>query len=755
MGAVSYSSIIVTIFSYVQRLGVTSNLPGIKIPESIQNVLIVCVNFFNTIEAAFPDVPDFDFRSQLVLLAVGVPVLLDIIFVWFISPFYDVVLHVLDLLGVGCFFYCIVTGIIIGFDSVTITWSVVSLIYIISRIVLIIYNRNKSTDELFDLVKNICTFFMSYIIPQSEKQISFRELKAKIAKFSKLIEIVPEKTVYWKSLILLIFSLILIIGGFACLGLFFDPGQIPDIVRLILPIFLFPLGFIFWINFMLKMFSWGRKFIVLLKQFIKRWGLRILMLVLDILYTPIIQCLVYHMTPSYQGCQEGFYLFYKRTGEDLFDPFINKTVECLPCARQLTGVCVEMCSGEKQLRMKSSPALVFTEDVFQIMGGVIIYTFVIVMIGIPLIWYFLVKRNSGFVKHINVYGSTSQVKWMALTNRMHTTGIFIFEDFKMERCYWCVFLLIMKLIQMLIEVMSEVVYEPLVILLPIYYLFSVVITSYFRPYIHLFNNLFEIILEVVNFIFSIVAVASYYGFEIPDSWTIPLSVLLLGLPIVSLFFLLCFDDDKGTKNDEADPTFYHKKKKNDKKKDKVDIPEVIQNLHNNDMEELLLNNHNASESYVHNPPSGGFVYGKADPTTPNISETGNNISSRTTTVNPGEGEVLESPHWEYADCDEEHCIIEEGLLDTIYEAMEREKDKEKIAPEEQTQALIAFEVRRSRIAKLMTKMYKTLDVVLDGSTIELLTRLLDTVVLFGAAATGWYLGALLAHQQEAVDIICG
>lgn len=742
MGAVSYSQVIVTLFTYVQRLGIAANFPGVKIPKQLQKLLVVMVNFYNTIEASVPDVPDFDFRSQLVLLSVGIPLLLDIIFIWFIFPFYDVIMHIIDVIGLACFTYFLTTGIVVGFDSVTTTWTVVSAIYIISRIVLMFYNKSKTNEQLFDLVRSICSFFMSHVMPQSEKSITFKELNIQIRKFSKLIDIVPEKGVYWKAAIWLFFGLAFIIGGYVCLGLFFDPGKLPEIVRIVLPIFLLPLGFVCWIAFMLKMFPCGRKVIVKIKQFIRRWGLRFLMLALDVLYIPIIQCLVYHMTPKPQGCDPDYYFYYKHQGTDFLDPFINKTVECLPCARHVTGVCVDMCKGTYQLRMKSSPALLFVDDVLGIMAGVVIYTLVIIMFGIPIMWYLLVRRNTGFVRNINVYGATSEDKWEAITNRLHTTGIFIFQDFKFTHCYWCVFLIVMKLVAMLIEVISEILWLPFIVAQPFYYLFSFVVTWYFAPYLHKFNNILETLLEGVNLVFSIIVVISYFRYEIPEVMSLPFTILLLGLPIVSCFFIVCFDDVKGTKEDEDDPTIIRKV--------------VTQNIsrknsslainHRDDMEQLLLPDDQEQ-------PPAPTDQKETDEIHLEVNEEKEQKSEEEKKNDDGENNNEDDGPWEVADCDDQHCILEDGMLDTMDEAIEREKDS-LVSPEERV-PMVAFEVRKTKCAKLMTKMYETLDVVLDGSTIELLTKILETTVLFGAAATGWYLGALFAHHEKDVDIICG
>ena len=55
----------------------------------------------------------------------------------------------------------------------------------------------------------------------------------------------------------------------------------------------------------------------------------------------------------------------------------------------------------------------------------------------------------------------------------------------------------------------------------------------------------------------------------------------------------------------------------------------------------------------------------------------------------------------------------------------------------------------------MTKMYKTLDVVLDGSTIDKLTTVLNNAVIIGVIAVGWYLGTLMTSYEFSSNFTCG
>ncbi|OHT13574.1 hypothetical protein TRFO_03331 [Tritrichomonas foetus] len=221
-----------------------------------------------------------------------------------------------------------------------------------------------------------------------------------IFKFSKIIEILPPRANLLNSYSFLLVSLCCFFLSFWCLDAFPIPYDFPEIVSLLLPIIGIPLGFVFFVIYVLRLFHCGRYFLMLVKQFIRRWGLRGLMMILDILYIPILTVLINLITPVHIGCPQGQYLYYQVVNKDIiYYPFVNHTTSCLPCAESefRSNFCDRKCSGMSELRMKLAPDLLFVDDILKMTCGLIIYTLGIVMIGLPLLWYYIIRRNHQYI----------------------------------------------------------------------------------------------------------------------------------------------------------------------------------------------------------------------------------------------------------------------------------------------------------------------------------------------------------------------
>ena len=88
---VGISSAISSIFTYFQSLGSTISINPDNMPPTLKNVAYFFSNLLNTLRDFFPIIPSFDCRFQLALLSIGIPIFLDIIFVWILSPLLDIV----------------------------------------------------------------------------------------------------------------------------------------------------------------------------------------------------------------------------------------------------------------------------------------------------------------------------------------------------------------------------------------------------------------------------------------------------------------------------------------------------------------------------------------------------------------------------------------------------------------------------------------------------------------------------------------
>ena len=110
------------------------------------------------------------------------------------------------------------------------------------------------------------------------------------------------------------------------------------------------------------------------------------------------------------------------------------------------------------------------------------------------------------------------------------------------------------------------------------------------------------------------------------------------------------------------------------------------------------------------------------------------------------------------DDDENLCLIPEdeyevrpGELDSVSQSIEKlKKKKNKVEPEDAA----TYIVNKRVLANRMTSMYEMLDVVVDGSTIDLLTKVLNVAIVCGMAAFGWYIGIVYSNDDINYHLIC-
>ncbi|OHT00955.1 hypothetical protein TRFO_32160 [Tritrichomonas foetus] len=832
-GGASWGSVLSTLVTYLQRLGINVSLDSIPLPDKMKEIISSVYMFYETVQSAIPSLPDFDLRSQLMVLALAIPFVLDVVFVWFINPIGVTLTHVLDLVAFGVGTYFITSSIIGNWTLINISIIAICAVFIVLRIVFTFLTKQKGDLELYVLVDEICNYYMQGILPEKKCELSFRDLNLAIHKFSQIIEIVPPKANLMVSYSFLLVSFACFFLSFWCMDAFPIPYDFPDIITLILPIVGIPLGVIFFIIYVLRLFHCGRYFLTLVKQFIRRWGLRVLLMVLDLLYIPILTVLITMITPTHIGCPENQYLYYQVKDKDnIVYPFVNHTASCRPCVDPefRSQFCERKCSGMTELRMKQAPDLLFVDDVIVMTGGLILYTTVIVMLGLPFLWWYIIKRNHMYVNRINVYGATEEIKYRAIIHRLRSTGVFLFQDYRSRYAMWGVVLILMKFCLMVFSVCQETFSVYLVWVFPFFYAITFTAHVYFKPYLYLFNTIFESIMEAMNLLFAVFTIVAFQGLNIPESVTLPLSIILLIVPVLSVLFILCCEGKEGTKADLSDPTIIRKadtkkikehhhehitedKKKKESSESSADmafrakntnIPiedspgKIVPVLSGSCLPPLSTEYYKPNTSRAHYHPTGHL----SRPATPLVTVSGvpsryptrpqtarifdsdsdydSSDSSYDSFVDPNDGNgnlannVIKKKrkhrHHHYHDEDRievdkdgnevvisNRVELEEGMLDSIIEFKLKNYENrtlEQIAPDE-LPIKECFTIRKKSAARRMTKMYKTLDVVLDGSTIDRLTKILNNAVIIGVIAVGWYLGALMTSYEYASNFTCG
>ncbi|OHS95934.1 hypothetical protein TRFO_37926 [Tritrichomonas foetus] len=760
----SISSTVVSFFSYFQNIGCTITLPSLDIPPEMMKILNAVRNFLATIQDLFPQLPQFDIRAQLIIIAVAIPLVLDIVFVWFVQKLSSILLHIFDIICIAGFAFCLANGVLGGFTAYTYALVPVTGLYILVRI---IYKSCKSKSGTFGLVQIancVCGHFLYGILPNIQNELSINDLNKIIGSYSEVVQIKEKKASACGTFTFFIISAICIVITLFCEGIGFELGNYLS------PIFLRALeslaiifAFLFMLIFFLRLFACGRRIILWFKQFCKRWGLRLLMLALDLLYIPILTLLVSNvMVTKSNSCPVGQYLYVVPSSSNkLISAFLNRKSVCVPCNYSYSSLtyteCREACSGKQEYRLQDDPSLRFYEDVFRANISFILYTVFVVMFGIPILWYSIIQRNKTYAYCVNVYGTCPSDKWLRLVNRMKTTGIFLFVNYKFNSSAWSVFYLFVKFSVMIITTIAGRIYSTLTYVLPVFYLIVFILICKVRPYLYQFNNILDGILYLTQILFSLVPVLAVFGITIPDSASVPLSIIITVVPVVSIIFLL-FCKRKHV-DFEHDPTFVQvldeeeeealeKKRAKAKRRKRREIHEMKERIQLAKTRTRSKGSFMSSQSQFSSSSSfDPFVIDQNLTTIPEEVSSAEEIEA--------DEEVLDN-FLTQLDANENICLIPEdeyevkpGDLDCMKDCIASrctKKGYNKVEPIDGG----TFIVNKRVLANRMTSMYEMLDIVVDGATIEFLTKALNLGIMLAVAAFGWYFGAITLSDDYLV-----
>ena len=614
MPGLSLTNSIVSIFTYVQNLGATVNLPKFELPETFVKAINVFSKFLFLIVNYLPKIPAYDVRAQLVFLSLGIPLILDILFIWFVNPLINTIIHLLDILSLVMCTFMVTEAIIIGLSKGKIYVIALGCVYLVVRLILIgvtkcVQRKREEkakedaqdhdeddetpanlqtisspqneedftvTDTLNDYVKRICNLFMTTIVPGVKSKYDYDDLQEKIKNYSKTVRITAKdkanKVTVAILLILVAFSVAI---GLWTHRVFVIPKlDCPESLKYFLPYVCYVIAFILFIFIILNITQCGRNLIVKFIQFANRWGLRLLMLFLDLLYIPVITNLVTVVTPEHFTCGKGYYLQYSRhkpAGEtSAWFPFVNHSWDCLPCYPALVSTrdeCQLACSGKKEWRILGALNLRFFDDVLIVDGGILLFNVIAFLIGIPVLWRIIIRRNRSAIKRANVYGKDVYQKWSSILDQLQTTGIFLFFTYKINCYNWSLILIFVKLLVMIITTLAGRVNSNIYWALPVLYFLNFMTTLFVNPDLFGMNYFLNLILYALNFGFSIVPLLPIFGFTLPQNVILYISIGIVVIPILATLVMLCCKKYPHAKHD---PTFLTKKQIKKIKKKKKD-----------------------------------------------------------------------------------------------------------------------------------------------------------------------------------------
>ena len=605
MPTISLSQIFVSFITFWQNLGVTVEFPELHLPEPVQKAIGFFKNFFNIVFfTIIPNIPKFDLRTQLIILACGIPFILDICIMWFVNPLIHTICHIFDIVALFLIGYdlCsflfppVVSLVFLILGGVGVLWILIRFIYFMKK------TCCREEISFVDFAKEIQAHYLHGLIPGIENKLGIDKINEQLSKYSGLIQLLPMKPPVWRPLVYLLFSAIFIVAGLIIGGVIIDlPFNIPPTVALFLPYVLYPLGIILFFISILNFSQCGVNLIFKFKGFCKRWGLRLLMLALDLLYIPILTALVSQITPTNHSCDLDYSFYVSHNPNDIFDPFVTHDHVCLPCGTEFARLqseydqasqqdkpailsnitylqelvtnytvnaspipddeiplqqefCSKQCNGYQTLRLSDDLSLRFMNDIIAVNTAPIIFTVIFIMFGIPVFYYILVSSNRHFVTNLNVYGKTAEQKWVNILSRLHTTGIFLFDHYKIQYSFWSVLGLFYKFVIMVLSTLSNSVSYYTVFGLPVVYLLMFIFICKMRPYMFTSNNVLDGILYFLNCVYACFPIAALFGITIPTIAMIGVSAAMLVLPVISVIIVLI--RTAATKPIEDDPTIY-------------------------------------------------------------------------------------------------------------------------------------------------------------------------------------------------------
>jgi hypothetical protein len=603
---------------------------------------------------------------------------------------------------------------------------VFAILYGIIRVGYTSSTGGKKGATLQEITHDIWSYFMKGVLPGVKSKLSIEELNTKLHDFSHLIQIHASKSRWYKSAIFVILGIVLFVAGLFLRGtLHIANVKIPGGVQAFAPIFLFLISLFLVVMGVVQQTLCGVHTILSIKKFFKRWGLRLLMLALDLLYIPILTVLITQITPAWIEFEVGRYQHVNFTGSD-FDMVESHRAGQMNCSgwtdegwkgNESSVLCEEMCGGGSVMFLLNDSSLFFFRDVLQTNGPTMAYTFLFVMIGIPLLYYFMVERNRNFVFNINVFGRSMKEKWTNTIRRMHTTGIFLFAEYKATRSTWSVKILLLKFFSMLISTLSINLWDKFRCFLPIPYLVMCIALYRKKPYLHTTNNILDTVLYLINFLFTTVPVLALFGIHLPALFGIVLTVLVFVIPIIALIILLCRAQDE--EGDEADLTFMNREMAEDIEDAREHLEKMSQSESDSESERR-----GRELEIIDDDDEGLDIF---------------NDEENEVEIEPDHLDTIRTSMLK-KDGSWKQVKKAEKLIDVKGELKRQKRNGES---HRHKKGCDRIKVNKYLLAKRFTMMFQFFDTIVDGETIEFLLSVLQVTVLAAAACFGYYLSGLI------------
>lgn len=560
-----------SIIKYMQSISLTLGIPANKLPDKLTKFANSINNFFNKIWDYIPHLPDFDVRVRVVLLSFAIPALLDLLFTWFTSTLLENIFHLFDIAASFAFLFEI-AYVVMSKGKTTIGVFIViplCIIYGIIRLIIIIRKyklSSKDSEPLTSIVDRIKNFYMKGIIPGINSDHTEEEMSAMLEKYNESYVFKIVKPSFLNiGFILISMTLLSLIIAYSFDA--FGHLDVKPFIRISLTIICGLLLIILLIVLFMIVFPCLRSPFVSFRKFVRRYGVKLLLLIIDFLYIPIGTTILENFRYEPNNCGDGFYRSYSIDTSSYLDFFLDHNTVCQPCSivsnitnatlnlfdastsifygempnyyNEFNSSCSAACFNNIIYYSTSSPHLQLNHDILPTILPLIVFSFLVIIIGQPVLTLYVVLHNKSIAWSIPIFGKTAEIKWSTLVSKLSTTGLFNFYMFKYNWGGWAIFTSIQKLVFVVLTEIAERVNLSITYAILVLYVFVFILYLSVKPFTFVFNNVLEIILSFGNAALTLVPICSIYGKKVPSFFSIPISVVICILPIIAIPYAFC------------------------------------------------------------------------------------------------------------------------------------------------------------------------------------------------------------------------
>jgi hypothetical protein len=176
-------------------------------------------------------------------------------------------------------------------------------------------------------------------------------------------------------------------------------------------------------------------------------------------------------------------------------------------------------------------------------GPSLLWAAVGIIVGMPILWLYLIVTNREIAWSIPVFGETAVDKWTKLSAQLNSPGVFLFYQYSGDRWFWGMVLPITKIVSVLLTELASRVSGGIAYALFISYAVVFAINIKFTPYRFPVNNWLDIMIAGSNMLLTIVPICTYHDRSMPSWLVAPFTIVLCVGPLLAIPYSLFRKDE--------------------------------------------------------------------------------------------------------------------------------------------------------------------------------------------------------------------